>query len=627
MLTLNKINRVRASYIALVAGLLLLPLLTSCSCSFPDSRDGRYRAQATGGGPDVHYQVTEITTGRVILTTHAQYSTPNDVKAGCFGPDSKRFAAAYHYSHDGNYTWIGVWSTDTGAFLYSERESGWIQTIPPRVFDKLLPNAEPSPSTIPGIPATAIATNTPALVSPTATPEFAATSTPTTAPMTALMKGVAYTSWQRGQYSSSQSDMTLAQVIKPMGVNWITLLVTCYQDRIASTQIRCNDSPTPTDNDLTHAIEYAHSLGIRVMLKPHIDLTDDPDHWRGQIDFHDDEAAWEKWFESYTDAITHYATLAQNTGADYFAVGTELAGTSRRADQWRALVRAVRAKYNGPLVYAANWSEEADITWWDSVNAIGVDAYYPLTQSNQPTITQLKAAWTRTVSRLAQLSKKWGHPIIFTEIGYRSVDGANREPYNYRTSGGLDLQEQADCYQAVFETFAGQGWWRGGFWWNWTANPAQGGPADTDYTANNKPAENILRKYYGASPRRIPMSVPALLATATKFPMPPDCGTFPDSPDNRYRAKAIGGGADVHYQVIELATGRVILTTHAEYTTPNDVKAGGFSSDSKKFAAAYHYGHAGNYTWIGVWSTETGAFLYSKTGSGWTTNLCGAFDK
>ena len=296
-----------------------------------------------------------------------------------------------------------------------------------------------------------------------------------------------------------------------MGVNWITLFPTCYQENITSTQIRCRtDTSTPTDDDLTHAIQYAHGLGIRVMLKPHIDVTNDPAHWRGQIDFGGDEGGWKAWFASYTDFITHYATLAQRTGADYFAVGTELPNTSSRADQWRAVVKAVRAIYSGPLIYAANQGEEVNVTWWDAVDAIGVDAYYPLTQTNQPTLAQLKAAWAPIASQLGQLSRRWGRPIVFPEIGYRSIDGTNQAPYDYQMTGSVDLQEQADCYQAVFETLTGQDWWRGVFWHNWTTIPTQGGPYDEDYTANNKPAEDVLRKFYGASLRTTPTPTSAL---------------------------------------------------------------------------------------------------------------------
>ena len=94
--------------------------------------------------------------------------------------------------------------------------------------------------------------------------------------MNAFMQGVAYAVWQREAYSSPQSDTTLSQVIRPMGVNWITLLVTCYQENTRSTQIQCDTDNTPTDASLIHAIQTAHTNGIRVMLKPHVDLSNDP---------------------------------------------------------------------------------------------------------------------------------------------------------------------------------------------------------------------------------------------------------------------------------------------------------------------------------------------------------------
>ncbi len=93
------------------------------------SPDGQYEAKLKSKVKDVHYQIKEIATGRLILTTNAEYSTPNDVKAGKFSPDSKKFAAAYHYGHAGNYTWIGIWDIEAGKFLYSERKSDWIRDI------------------------------------------------------------------------------------------------------------------------------------------------------------------------------------------------------------------------------------------------------------------------------------------------------------------------------------------------------------------------------------------------------------------------------------------------------------------------------------------------------------------
>jgi len=99
------------------------------------------------------------------------------------------------------------------------------------------------------------------------------------------------------------------------------------------------------------------------------------------------------------------------------------------------------------------------------------------------------------------------------------------------------------------------------------------------------------------------------------------------SPDKRYEAVKVGVGAEIHYQVKEIETDRIVLTTHAEYSTPNDVKAGTFSPDSKKFAAAYHYGHAGSYTWIGIWDIKTGSLQRTERKPGWTTDIYSIFNK
>lgn len=107
------------------------------------------------------------------------------------------------------------------------------------------------------------------------------------------------------------------------------------------------------------------------------------------------------------------------------------------------------------------------------------------------------------------------------------------------------------------------------------------------------------------------------------------CAQALRSPDGKYEAKPVPSGKDakdVHYEIRDVATGRLVLRTYAQYPTANDVKAGGFSLDSKRFAAAYHYGHDGNYTWIGVWSVETGKFSGSPIRlDGWSRDVTTAF--
>lgn len=324
-------------------------------------------------------------------------------------------------------------------------------------------------------------------------------------PKSAFQKGIVYASWWHGEYSSSESDKTLAQSIKPLGVNWISIVVTCYQQRISSAHIQCKpETYTPTDADLAHIIQDAHRSGLRVMLKPHIDLAGESKHWRGEIGSGTDEAAWQTWFKSYTAFITHYATIAQDNGADYFVVGTELVNTSYRTENWRSVIKTVRNIYHGPLTYSAHHlDEEFAIDWWDALDAIGIDAYYPLAQNEHPRVAQIKAAWVPIVSRLSQLSKKWARPVILTEVGYESIEGANRTPWQTR-GHTIEYEEQADSYQALFEAFSGQAWWHGVYWWVWTVHTARDSALNHEFTACNKPAEDILRKNYGAQPHSPP---------------------------------------------------------------------------------------------------------------------------
>ena len=134
--------------------------------------------------------------------------------------------------------------------------------------------------------------------------------------------------------------------------------------------------------------------------------------------------------------------------------------------------------------------------WWDALDYIGVDAYYPLTVEEDPTLADLKTAWERPIATLETLHDRCGKPIILTEIGYRSVDGANRQPWEWATPGEVDLQEQSDCYRAALESLWGKPWLAGIYWWNWDTDPEQGGPDDTGFTPHGKPAEEVLRTYY-----------------------------------------------------------------------------------------------------------------------------------
>jgi len=132
------------------------------------------------------------------------------------------------------------------------------------------------------------------------------------------------------------------------------------------------------------------------------------------------------------------------------------------------------------------------------VDYIGVDAYYKLTNSNNPSLETLKTAWNNRADAIETWrNSNWPNmEIIFTEAGYQSVDGTNQSPwYTDPSTHGLDMQEQADCYEALLSQCRHRVWWRGIFWWNWETNPDSGGPDDPYWTPRNKSAEFVMRKH------------------------------------------------------------------------------------------------------------------------------------
>jgi hypothetical protein len=288
------------------------------------------------------------------------------------------------------------------------------------------------------------------------------------------------------------------------------LIVTCYQENSASTQISATES-TPTDASLIHAIDQAHSLGLKVMLKPHVNVSHNVYRGRGGIgrDFIT-QSSWNNWFASYRAFIEHYASLAAAHGVEQFCVGCELKETISRTADWRAVIAGVRSRYGGPLTYASTQSVEVtDIRWWDALDFIGIDAYHsPLSDQVHPALKELKAAWKPYVEFLARLSARWQKPILFTEIGYRSVEGTAEHPSDWKFQGKVDLQAQADCYQAVFESVYGEPWFAGLFWWSWDPNLLQGGPDDSSFSPHDKPAEEIIRRWFGDTGSHAPRPVP-----------------------------------------------------------------------------------------------------------------------
>jgi len=306
------------------------------------------------------------------------------------------------------------------------------------------------------------------------------------------MKGVSYTAWSEDALFTEDSDISLANA-RAIGCNWVAICVWWFQDNINSTVIEPDYTRYSAEpNSVVHAINRCHELGMKVMLKPMVDCRDGS--WRGNINPSTD------WFSAYQDFANFWADIAQDNKVEMFCIGCELVNTLSWTSSWRNIIQGVRTNhYSGPITYAANHGQEQNINWWDELDYIGIDAYYSLTSKNDPTLAELKTAWNNRCNSIETWrNSNWpSMDIIFTEVGYQSVDGTNKTPWwTDPGSNPIDLQEQADCYKALLSQCKGRSWWLGAFWWNWETDPDAGGPENPYHPMQNKPAELVLYHYY-----------------------------------------------------------------------------------------------------------------------------------
>jgi hypothetical protein len=308
----------------------------------------------------------------------------------------------------------------------------------------------------------------------------------------AFLKGVALGGWWREDYLAPTLGAQF-DALKADGVTWVELTARWLQAERNSTGIAAHDDKSPSDDSIRHAIRSARARGLHVLLKPQIDLLGEG--WRGEISMTSPES-WAAWFASYTQFITHYARLAREEQVELFSVGVELDATRHREKDWRAVIAAVRAEFPGPLTWAANWGREADIRFWDALDYVGVDEYALLEARDGVRDEDLRRMAQQRRDALRRLAADVHKPILFTEIGARSVSRAAVPPNDWQGHGPVDLARQQQIVRIAIEVFGREPWLAGTFWWAWLATPPGDPASNDDFTPQGKPAWQEIRAFY-----------------------------------------------------------------------------------------------------------------------------------
>ncbi|OFZ29051.1 MAG: hypothetical protein A2622_13240 [Bdellovibrionales bacterium RIFCSPHIGHO2_01_FULL_40_29] len=280
--------------------------------------------------------------------------------------------------------------------------------------------------------------------------------------------------------------------------------------------------------------------------------------WHGNIQPQDPN----RWFESFRVFLDVYLTFAKAAKIEEFTVGAELYSmTVGVEDQWTEypygfpgrwleLLRYVRKILpNARLMYDINFTDDSvnsgglsasggelerwryrivdladrmepserkiweDLTnFWKELDAIGIDMYRSLASANQifpkdfETLTQkLKERTdsfaTQMDNTLTQISLAvdMDKPMIFKEVGFRSVEAGFIDPFAYAGSGTVNIVHQASAMRALLESFWDPQWpWFAGVnFWEISLSPELVGPNDNGFSPVGKElSESIIFNYY-----------------------------------------------------------------------------------------------------------------------------------
>ncbi len=284
-----------------------------------------------------------------------------------------------------------------------------------------------------------------------------------------------------------------------LGATWVTLMPFGYMRSAGDTLVQFDTSwqwEGETTVGLKKTIPLFKNKGIKIMLKPQIWISKGV--YTGKIN-PQTPGEWAALKMAYKSFVLHFAKVAAEYELPLYCIGTELSSLVKEDEQfWRNLIQAVRKNYKGQLVYAENWDQYQAVPFWDALDYIGINAYFPLKGDLPTTIASIQKRWANASTQMAQLSERENKAVLFTEMGYRSIADPLSRPWDYSVQQQpFDSEMQAMALAALLAEFMPKPWWKGGFIWQWFPDHTNaGGMHHTGFSPQNKPAEAVLRNYF-----------------------------------------------------------------------------------------------------------------------------------
>ncbi len=305
-----------------------------------------------------------------------------------------------------------------------------------------------------------------------------------------------------GRGYGTESSAALLDALARRGVTWISITPFGRIWDLSSTEIDMDFEAPYEENRLAvrAMIAQARARGMHVLVIPHLWV--ETGGWRGEIDPGSPEG-WVDYQEAYRDFVLAWARDAGEAGADAFSIGVECKSWSGRfAPYWRSLIADVRAVFDGPLTYSANWDEAEDVLFWDQLDLIGINAFYPLADHAGASFEEYVAGAMRARESVAELAGTLEMPVLFVEVGYTTRADAAVEPWLWPDGMSdvvVDEREQARALLASFRAFLSEEWFAGFFVWRYYADLDDvSQEAIWGFSPHGKRAEVLLERVFAA---------------------------------------------------------------------------------------------------------------------------------
>lgn len=282
------------------------------------------------------------------------------------------------------------------------------------------------------------------------------------------VRGMTVSCPRSGQIWATDAFAAELDELAALGCNWVAI------HPYAAIRADGTVAYAPLDREappawLARPLREARARGMGLLIKPHLAYWGSPFEWRGAIDFEPGPAR-ERFWATYSDWIEALARAAGDV--DGFAVGCELSAFEADDARWRSLIARVRSATDAPLTYAANWDRFATVPFWDALDAVGVQAYFPLADAAdpEPTAGALADAWEPWVAALRAVHERSGKPVVLTELGYPRSLAAAVEPWRAGVTLGPAEDRAAELQRrclgvALARIEREREWLRGAFLW------------------------------------------------------------------------------------------------------------------------------------------------------------------